>query len=199
MFHSIINQLTKFPLQGTQAYAGVSRAWYYNRKLAMELVEEYIPTLKEFESLRLTAYKPAGEKPSAFYTIGYGHYGAVAGETITSERAEELLMEDINMVDRQLKQLLLERKVELSPYCYTALFDLVYNVGIGNVRKSRLLRMITKDKYDGRIYGEFLRWVYSGGKKLPGLVKRREWNLELWKKGFTFVEHNHPYSVRVLV
>jgi lysozyme len=54
------------------------------------------------------------------------------------------------------------------------LVSLVYNIGISAFRNSTLLRKVNANPNDSTIRAEFLKWVNSGGKELPGLVKRRK-------------------------
>ena len=61
---------------------------------------------------------------------------------------------------------------------FDALVDFSYNAGIEALRKSTLLKYIRAGKGEAAIRGEFAKWVYSGGKKLGGLVKRRAWEAD---------------------
>ncbi|MCD8266220.1 MAG: lysozyme, partial [Prevotellaceae bacterium] len=61
-----------------------------------------------------------------------------------------------------------------------ALTDFVFNLGIGNLKGSTLLKYITLGKPTADIQKEFERWVYCKGKKLGGLVTRRAWEARRW-------------------
>lgn len=126
--------------------------------------------IREFEGLRLTAYKAVPTEK--YYTIGYGHYGAdiTKGMTITKERAEELLTKDITPIEQHLNAMM----VNFTQNEFDALVSLIFNIGIGNFKTSTLRRKIMENRDDDAIHKEFLKWVYSGGVMLPGLVKRRE-------------------------
>lgn len=145
----------------------------------MELRKDYIGQLKKFEGFRAKAYKPAGEKDTAFYTIGYGHYGAEKGDTITRAEAHDLLLSDLDKVQKQILDLF-PKGLCLSSDRWTALVDFVFNVGIGNFQRSTLYKYIRYNPNDWRIPSQFLRWVYSGDKKLPGLERRRRYCVRLW-------------------
>jgi lysozyme len=54
-----------------------------------------------------------------------------------------------------------------------AFADLIYNVGEGKFNHSTMLQLINGGKVQ-EACKELLRWVYAGGKKLPGLVARRQ-------------------------
>ena len=50
-----------------------------------------------------------------------------------------------------------------------------FNVGIGRLNRSALLKVIRNGGSKAQITHEFKRWVFAGGHRMPGLVKRREW------------------------
>ena len=63
---------------------------------------------------------------------------------------------------------------------FDALVSFVFNVGVGNFRKSTLLKKIKANPDDNSIMDEFLRWVYANGVVLPGLQKRRLAEMRLY-------------------
>lgn len=138
--------------------------------------ELLIQKLKKFEGLRLVAYKPT--KAERWYTIGYGHSaGDVrAGMHINEEKAEELLRRDLFFVERFINGI---PKVRTQGQ-FDALVSFAYNVGIGKLKSSTLLKKIMHDAPTAEIQREFMKWVKSGGKQLAGLVKRRRWEAERW-------------------
>lgn len=135
-----------------------------------------ISKLKEFEGLRLVAYKPT--KAERWWTIGYGHSAGdvKAGMRITEEKAEELLKRDLFFVEKFLNGI---PKVKTQGQ-FDALVSFTYNVGVGKLKRSTLLKKIMHDAPTAEIQGEFMRWVYSGGKQLAGLVTRRRWEASRW-------------------
>ena len=135
-----------------------------------------IQKLKGFEGLRLVAYKPT--KAERWWTIGYGHSAADvrAGMRITEEKAEELLKRDLYFVEKFVNDIPNVR----AQGQFDALVSFAYNVGVGNLKRSTLLMKIMHDAYTAEIQREFMKWVYSRGKKLDGLVKRRRWEAERW-------------------
>ena len=56
-----------------------------------------------------------------------------------------------------------------------SLVSFVFNVGIANFNNSTLKKKVIANRFDKSIGKEFKRWIYSKGKVLQGLVKRREW------------------------
>ena len=129
--------------------------------------------IKKYESLRLTAYKC----PAGVWTIGYGHTaGVVMGQKISEKQADEFFDKDIKQFEDAVNSLV---KVPLKQGQFDALVSFVYNVGKTAFANSTLLRMLNSGNYSGA--GEqFNRWVFAGGKKLQGLVKRRGEEKELF-------------------
>ena len=132
--------------------------------------------LKEFEGLRLEAYKCAGGK----WTIGYGHTkGVREGQRIDERTASRLLEEDVEYFESFLAK---------EPYAeditqgqWDALVDFLFNLGVGNFLSSTLRKKLLRDIDDPTIPDEFRRWNKSKGKVLPGLVKRREWEAQMFE------------------
>ena len=122
--------------------------------------------IKEAEGLRLDAYKcPAGVP-----TIGWGHTkGVKMGQHITVQQAEDLLVEDIAPIDRLLNAL----KINFRQEQFDALVSWIFNLGAGNFKSSTMYKLILADARDEEITDSLIRWTYSGKQKLPGLMKRR--------------------------
>lgn len=135
-----------------------------------------IQKLKEFEGLSLVAYKPT--KAERWWTIGYGHSAGDVrqGMRITEKKAEELLKRDLYFVEKFVNGI---PKVRTQGQ-FDALVSFTYNVGVGKLKSSTLLKKIMHDATTAEIQREFMKWVYSGGKKLDGLVKRRRWEAQRW-------------------
>ena len=134
----------------------------------MQTTEILFEKLKSFEGCRLQAYQDAAK----VWTIGYGHTkGVKKGDNITQVEAEAYLREDVEEVEGQILAL----NLNLTQPQFDALVSFVYNVGIGAFKKSTLLRFIREGRSENDIKKQFCSWVYSNGRTLPGLVKRREW------------------------
>lgn len=139
----------------------------------MKASKTLIEAIKGFEGLRLTAYKDS----AGVYTIAYGHTGGVKpGQKITMQQAEDYLMQDLAKVEAQVNAL----GVCKTQGQFDALCDFAFNLGIGNLKRSTLLSRIRLSAPTAQIQAEFRKWVNAGGKKLPGLVKRREWEAKRW-------------------
>ena len=134
----------------------------------MTTTEVLLEKLMEMEGCRLEAYKDAAGVP----TIGYGHTKNVRmGDRITQYWAKEMLREDIEEVEWQVKEL----NVARTEGQLDALVSFAFNLGIGRLTRSTLLKVIRNGGSKAQITKEFKKWVYADGKQLPGLVKRREW------------------------
>lgn len=132
-----------------------------------------IALIKEFEGLRLKAYKC----PGGVWTIGYGHTAGVKpGMVITEAQAEEYLKADLIAFERYLNGL----GLALNQNQFDALVSFIYNVGTGNFSSSTLLRKVRANPQDNSIMDEFLRWIYSKGRVLPGLQRRRLREMKLY-------------------
>ena len=132
-----------------------------------------IALIKEFEGLRLKAYKC----PGGVWTIGYGHtVGVKPGMVISEAQAEEYLKVDLIAFERYLNGL----GLALNQNQFDALVSFIYNVGTGNFSSSTLLRRVRANPQDNSIMDEFLRWVYSKGRVLPGLQRRRLAEMKLY-------------------
>lgn len=133
--------------------------------------------IKRFEGLRLNAYKD----PVGIPTIGYGTTKDVKmGQTITREQAEALLYEDIKTIRLPAVQRLVTAPIGNNQLC--ALISFCYNVGVGALGKSTLLKRLNAGEHKEKVAKEFLKWTKAGGKVLPGLVTRRRSELALFLK-----------------
>lgn len=137
----------------------------------MKASESLIQKLKEFEGLRLEAYLDAAGVP----TIGYGHtHHVTLGDRLTEYWADQLLREDVRNVVRDINQLGVVR----TQGQMDALVSFAFNLGIGRLLRSTLLKKIRSGASMHQIRKEFMRWVYADGKRLKGLEKRRQWEAE---------------------
>lgn len=131
---------------------------------------------KQFEGCKLEAYKCPAEK----WTIGYGHTGPDVYEKlkIDQARADQLLMLDLQSAQSTVNNLV---EPQITQNQFDALCDFVFNCGAGNFKSSTLLKLVNEKKFDEAAL-EFGKWTKGGGKVLPGLVKRRAAEAELFSK-----------------
>ncbi|TBV12770.1 lysozyme [Stutzerimonas kirkiae] len=135
-----------------------------------------VPLVGYYEGRNLAAYLD----PVGIPTICYGStQGVKIGQTRTAEECDALLAtelgEAITTVDRLARGPLPDTR-------RAALGSFVYNVGAGAFERSTLLRKLNAGDVAGAC-AELSRWVYAGGRKLGGLVKRRSAERELCEVG----------------
>ena len=107
--------------------------------------------------------------------------------TITREQANEFLEKDLRIFEDNLNFALglddagrMPNGLSINQHQFDALLSFTYNVGTGNLARSTLLRKVKANPKDPSIRTEFSRWVYGGGKRLPGLVRRRKMEADLY-------------------
>ena len=130
--------------------------------------------IKEFEELRLEPYLD----PVGIPTIGWGHTKDVSMfmGAISVEKAEQYLKEDLADAEKGVNGFV---DVGLNQNQFDALVSFTFNVGVGNLRVSTLLRKINSGDFLGAS-NEFKRWVFAKGRRLKGLERRRLMEAELW-------------------
>lgn len=136
-------------------------------------IESGIKLIKEYEGLRLAAYKDAVGVP----TIGYGHTSGVRmGDTINKQTAELLLEDDLAPVMLKLSTYNSIYKWNINEY--NALLSFGYNLGSGAIDQ-----VTNKGKRSKKEIAEKMLLYYNaGGKKLEGLVDRRKAEHDLFIK-----------------
>jgi lysozyme len=138
----------------------------------MRTSNKMIDMIKKFEGFEEQAYKDA----VGVWTIGYGTTEAAMGrpinpgDTISEEDASLYLEMHVNETyEPQVKRYVTSKCTQGE---FDAIVSFVYNLGIGSLKKSTLLRKFNANDHKGAA-NEFKRWTKAGGKVLAGLVKRR--------------------------
>lgn len=140
----------------------------------MTFSEACVNLVKQSEGCQLNAYQDS----VGVWTIGYGHTGSDVSMGLhwTLEQAEEQLGKDLEKACQQMQNAV---KVTLTQGQTDALTDWVFNLGIGALESSTLLRKLNNGWY-GEIPAEIVRWNHAGGNVLAGLVVRRQKEVDLW-------------------
>lgn len=156
----------------------------------MKISQIGLDLIKKYEGYRDVAYVC----PAGIMTIGYGTT-RINGNPIrrgmrcTREQAQKWLEIDANnflaMADR-----LIDASVKLNQNQIDSIASFVYNVGIGNFKKSTLLKHLN-DGFFVLAAEEFARWNKGGGRVLGGLVDRRAEEAELFMSGI-----NHTAKIQ---
>lgn len=136
--------------------------------------------IQGFEGLSLKAYPDTTKG----YSIGYGHFGAKAGDVISREEAERLFDQDV---------LKYETAVALNApittqHQFDAMTSLAYNIGTAGFIGSTVLRLHKLGDYAGAA-DAFRMWKKSDGKDNPVLIKRREQERAIYLNGY-----GNPYT-----
>ena len=143
-----------------------------------EVPQAAIDLTKRFEGFhRVPTFDPERRAhpyicPAGFWTIGFGHLCDPKHPPITETEAGVYLARDlITALDATLR------------YCpvlatapenrLAAIVDFTFNLGAGRLQTSTLRRRVNQRDWASAAL-ELRRWVYGGGKVLPGLVARRE-------------------------
>ena len=133
-----------------------------------------IKLIQEFESCKLIAYKPKGEKVTPYYTIGWGHYGKDVrkNQKITFQEADRLLVNDLKKCEKAVQSI--PQYPQLNQNQFDALVSFTYNCGVG------CLNQLVKGRDLKTISQKILLYNKSGGKVLKGLTRRRAREQELF-------------------
>ena len=139
--------------------------------------------IKRSEGLELKAYKRKGD----VWTIGYGstyyedNSRIKQGDVITAERAESLLK--FKVEKEYLPQLKRLVKVPLNDNQLSAMLSLIYNIGAGNLNRSKLLILVNNNPNDLAIKPQWLVTnIRVGSQFEKGLRLRRKREAELYFK-----------------
>jgi lysozyme len=133
--------------------------------------------------------------PIGIWTIGWGHAIVVGKDFLrgkqnrarafalypgglTIPEAETLLRADVMDKCRDVDSLV---KVSLNDNQYAAVVSFTFNLGIGNLKQSTLLKKINAGDFVGAA-NEFAKWNKAGGKVLAGLTRRRAAEAELFRR-----------------
>jgi lysozyme len=140
----------------------------------MNVSQTGIDLIKRFESCRLHSYHDS----VGVLTIGWGHTGGDVsnGLQISQDDADDFLEKDLKKFNDSVSRLL---TAEVNQGQFDALVCFAYNVGLGNLKTSTLLRKV--NACDPSAADEFQKWTHAGGKVLPGLITRRKAEAALFR------------------
>ena len=135
-----------------------------------QLTAEGLALIQQFEGFSPVPYICAG----GYETIGYGHV-IRAGEWFPSAGINEaaamaLLREDVQQAASAVLRLI---HIPLTDGQFDALVSFTFNLGSGALQRSSLRRKVNAQAHE-HVPREFRRWVWAGGRKLRGLIRRRE-------------------------
>ena len=137
---------------------------------------------KRFEGFHRVPKHDAGRAypyicPAGYWTIGYGHLCDPKHPPINEAEAEVYLVHDLQTALtatlRYCPVLANEPEGRLA-----AIVDFTFNLGAGRLQTSTLRLRVNQRDWHGAM-AQLRRWVYGGGQVLPGLVARREAEIDL--------------------
>lgn len=146
----------------------------------MKVDSSGIDLIGEFEGLRLNAY----DDGVGVWTIGWGTtvypngQKVKKGDRITLEQAKQYKAHDLAKFEKAANDAV---KVPLNQNQFNALVSLAYNIGVSAFTNSTLVKRLNDGNYKAAA-DQFLAWVNAGGKRMQGLVNRRNKERELFLK-----------------
>ena len=128
-----------------------------------------VDLVKEFEGCKLTSY-PDPASGLAPWTIGFGSTGPDVHPNLTwtQQQCDDRLIADVARVGRSVDKI----TGPTTQNRFDALVSFAYNLGVGNLMGSTLLRMHKAGDYAGAA-DQFQRWDKGAGKVMDGLLRRR--------------------------
>jgi lysozyme len=140
--------------------------------------DEGLALIRRFEGFSPTIYVC----PAGYETAGYGHVVLEAERDrftggIGEDEAEDLLRRDAGIAECAVLRLI---TVPLTDGQFDALVSFVFNVGAGGLQRSTLRRKVNREEH-ALVPAEFRKWVWAGGRRLEGLVRRREAEARLYR------------------
>lgn len=144
-----------------------------------------VQLIKSFEGCRLKAYKPVPTE--TYWTIGWGHYGCDVkeGMSITQAQADDMLVADLAKYEAYVNNpAYVPVTAQLNQNQYDALVSFCYNCGNGS------LQQLCKGRTIAQIAENITKYNKGGGNVLPGLVRRRMAELELYNKAVEAIKED---------
>ena len=140
------------------------------------ITKDGLALIQRFEGFSATPYLC----PAGYLTVGYGHVvkkHVDFTKPITEQEALTILVADVQTAERAVLRLI---TVPLTNGQFDALVSFTLNLGGGALQRSTLRRKINRGEH-ADAPAEFMKWVWAGGRKLKGLVKRRAAEAALYR------------------
>jgi len=158
----------------------------------VKVSKECIESIKRDEGVRFRPYRC----PALLWTVGVGHVidpnhirvpinerkniplPAEWDRTLSASEVDAILAADLATFERGVLRLCPQG---LTQGRFDALVSFSFNVGLGNLQRSSIRIKHNRGDYEGAAEA-FMMWTKAGGKELPGLVKRRKHEKEMYLK-----------------
>lgn len=159
----------------------------------MPISKQALDMIKHHEGVRLKPYRC----PARLWTVGVGHVIVPEhaktpfderlnlklpkewNRQLTMEEVDAILQADLKRFEAGVRKLC---PANLSQSRLDALVSFSFNVGLGNLQRSSIRMRHNRGDFAGAA-DEFMKWTKAAGKVLPGLVKRRTDERNLYLKG----------------
>lgn len=145
-----------------------------------KLSQKGLDLIKQFEGLSLTPYVCSG----GIKTIAWGNTYYPNGKKvtlqdpkITPQQADEILKHALTTYEKAVDSFCRD---DISQSQFDALVSFAYNLGVGALQKSTLIKKVNANPKDVTIADEFMKWNKANGKVLVGLTKRRQAEANLY-------------------
>jgi lysozyme len=157
----------------------------------MKVSQKCIDNIKKDEGVRQRPY----QCPALLWTVGVGHVidpnhakvplaqrkalpiPAGWDRVVSMEEIDEILRKDLARFEQGVSRLI---TAPLTQGQFDALVSFSFNVGLGNLQNSTLRMKVNREEFEAAAE-QFLVWTKAGGKVLPGLVKRRTHEKEMFE------------------
>lgn len=138
--------------------------------------QDGVDIIKKYEGCKLDAY----QDQVGIWTIGYGHTGVevVGGLQWSQEDAYSYLNSDLHKFEGGVTALV---TCPTNDNQFSALVCLAYNIGLGNLGKSALLKTVNSGDFEAAA-DHFLLWNRANGEEVEGLTRRRQEEKDLFLK-----------------
>jgi lysozyme len=136
--------------------------------------------IKKYEGFSSKPYLCPAKVPTIGYGSTYYEDGSkvkLTDSPITQERATDLLEALLVSFERAVDSYCIDT---INQSQFDALCSFAYNCGVGNLKSSTLLKKVNVNPDNPTIKDEFLKWTKGGGKTLPGLIRRRTEEAQLY-------------------
>jgi hypothetical protein len=147
----------------------------------MKISQNGIDLIKRFEGCRFTPYRDS----IGLWTVGYGHLiengkslPSGFNRVFTQKEIDDYLVNDLLHVESGISVLV---RVPITQNQFDSLCSFCYNLGVGTLQKSTLLKDINASLWDATA-NDLLKFHFAGGVSQPGLVKRRQAEHDLFIK-----------------
>ena len=159
----------------------------------MKVDERVIEMVKHHEGVRFRPYRC----PALLWTVGVGHVidprhiGVKLEErknlpipdgwdrTLSMDEVNQILAQDLARFEAGVLRLCPNG---LTPGRFGALTSFAFNAGLGNLQRSSIRMKHNRGEFEEAAEA-FMMWTKAAGKELPGLVKRRKDERNLYLSG----------------